>query len=105
MPKMNLKTSTSTSKTILSIKWKLYKPFKTSTLHVCTPTAVKATSQPSSHTNQSPWNHKEVPSHPHTTHRMNPAQTRRTWKSIDNAAKPVLYKFIPILSRRLQNKK
>ena len=105
MPKMNLKTSTSTSKTILSIKWKLYKPFKTSTLHVCTPTAVKATSQPSSHTNQSPWNHKEAPSHPHTTHRMNPARTRRTWKSIDNAAKPVLYKFIPIPSRRLQNKK
>lgn len=105
MLKMNSKTLISTSKTTLSIKWKLYKPFKTSTLHGCTQRAVKATSQPSSHTNQSPWNHKEDPSHPHTTRQMNPARIRRTWKSIDNAAKPALYKFIPIPSRRLQNKK
>jgi len=110
MLKMNSKTLTSTSKTILSRKLKLYKPFKTNTLHVCTQRAVKETSQPSSHTNQSPWNHKEDPSHHpttynHTTHRMNQARIRRTWKSIDNEAKPALYKFIPIPSRRLQNKK
>lgn len=105
MLKMNSKTLTSTSKTILSRKWKLYKPFKTNILHVCTQKPVKETSQPSSHINQSPWNHKVDPSHHHTTHQMNQALTRRTWKSTDNEAKPALYKFTPIPSRRPQNKK
>jgi hypothetical protein len=96
MLKMNSKTLTSTSKTILSKKLKLYKPFKTNTLHVCTPKAAKETSQLSSHINQSPWNHKEDPSHHHTTHLMNQVRTRRTWKLTDNEAKQALYKYIPI---------
>lgn len=105
MLRMNLKILILTSKTILLRKWKLYKLFKTNILRVCMQKIVKETYQPNNHTNQSPWNHKVDQSHHHTTHQMNQALTRRTWKSIDNEAKPALYKFKPIPSRRLQNKK